>query len=131
MPCIFVGNIPESECTYLGRDAGWIAKFYEEVAEVSGTQAADVELHLIPGTWMVFKQDGTKDKSHGLHVFILWNAGRSVEQKKALGNLIETFLSDYGLQTNLDITFFDMPPGTSFWFGGKMICAPSDLPPAA
>jgi hypothetical protein len=132
MPCIFLENLSEKSTEEIAITRYLISQFYKDIAAICGTDVEEVQLHIKPGLYTVFTPDGDPEENHGVHAFIVWNAGRSIEVKETLAVRLYEFLRFYRLHEGLDITFCDMPPGTSFWFGGKMVQAPpSELPPAA
>lgn len=117
MPCLFFQNLPSD--AKLDPEAG--KRLYVEVAEAAGVGVDDVEVHLTNIRYIMLRPDGTLTPKHGVHVFIEWHQGRTVEQKSMVGNAIRKFLAAHGLEDGLDITFRDSQPGESFYFDGGMV----------
>ncbi len=94
---------------------------FEDVSDLAGVKVEQLEIHIENTQYKLLRPDGTLTDQHGVHVFVEWHEGRSVDVKKAIGEAIHTFLRFHGLGEGTDITFRDSPLGESFVYNGKLV----------
>lgn len=116
MPCLFLENVPLD----IQWDREKVKEFLEEVKKFCGF---DLEVHVRKVTYDLFMPSGDvlEATSHGVHGFVFWHEGRHVQIREMLSEALEKLLEFHGIEHGMDITFVDLPPGISFYYGGKMI----------
>ena len=117
MPCIFLENI-EADVQF---KAPLVRQLYEEIARVVGCDPNDVELHVRVDRYDVYGAEGFLVFDHGVHGFVEWHAGRTLEMKRKVAQAIHLFLVAHDMGRGSDITFRDSPVGETFFVEGELV----------
>lgn len=115
MPCLFLHNVPKK----VAFDPEVCDALYLRIAEAAGVTPDAVEVHIVDTTFRLLGRDGNLNE-HGVHGWMEWHAGRTLEAKQAIGTAIHEFLVHHDIGKGSDITFVDYPGGT-FFYEGKLV----------
>lgn len=116
MPCLFLENVPF--------DVNWkpdeVRKLLAASVQILGGPQLEIHIRDVGYTLLTEMGEVSGDE-HGVHGFIHWHEGRTVEQMLALGNAIQAMLDAHMLGEYFDLTFVGGPHGRSFYFDRQMV----------
>ncbi len=120
MTCLFLYGVPKKVRKHLKLEA--LKQLYTAVSTAADIPVSAVQVHFAPFGFTLVQPDGisVKPVRHGVHTFIEWSAGRTLQQKEQIAAAIQAFLDSHEVGQGSDITFRDSPR-ESFFLEGKLV----------
>lgn len=116
MVCLFLENVPPNVRWNKAR----LKTLHRLARRVLKGDA--VEVHVRNVSYTLLTHDGeVSGEKHGVHGFIYWREGRSLEEMQSLGDVIQELLDGHEIGEGFDLTFIAGPLGHSFYFNRRMV----------
>jgi|GEM_PF-4515428 len=119
--CLFVKNLPGNTRGSIEYDPAACAELYQEIAQASGAQIEQIEVHIENTKYLDLDPTGILlCTPQGVHVDVELLAGLSQKAKDKIAAAIHHFLGLHGLGRDSDIAFVEFLPG-NFYFEGQRV----------